>query len=160
MNIYEQPKKTKKYNQHTPTERSTRAPPQLPSHENTPERERGRPLFLFLFLSFFFPLFVCVHAWHEKARQISRHNTHTHSRERQRNMVKVAKTARTFDAVREFVVGFLSFFFSFSLDVSRLDGLGLASRYVERSPSLSPSLSFSFRFECENFIVSANVGVD
>ena len=73
-------------------------------------------------------------------------------------MVKVAKTARTFDAVREFVVGFLSFFLSLSLDVSRLDGLGLASRSAERSPSLS--LSFSFRFECENFIVSANVGVD
>ena len=73
-------------------------------------------------------------------------------------MVKVAKTARTFDAVREFVVGFLSFFFSLSLDVSRLDGLGLASRSAERSPSLS--LSFSFRFECENCIVSANVGVD
>ena len=42
---------------------------------------------------------------------------HTHTRERERererrgNMVKVAKTARTFDAVREFVVGFLSFYF-------------------------------------------------
>ena len=129
---------------------STRAPPQLPSHENTPERERGKPLFLFLFLSFFFPLFVCVHAWHEKARQISRH-THTHERERERerrgNMVKVAKTARTFDAVREFVVGFLSFYFlSLSLDVSRLDGLGLACRSAERSPSLSLSLFLvSFR---------------
>ena len=68
--------------------------------------------------------------------------THTHTRERQRNMVKVAKTARTFDAVREFVVGFLSFYFlSLSLDVSRLDGLGLASRSAERSPSLSLSLS-------------------
>ena len=76
-------------------------------------------------------------------------------------MVKVAKTARTFDAVREFVVGFLSFYFlSLSLDVSRLDGLGLACRSAERSPSLSLSLSFSFRFECENCIVSANVGVD
>ena len=142
---------------------STRAPPQLPSHENTPERERGKPLFLFLFLSFLFPLFVCVHAWHEKARQISRH-THTRrerERERRGNMVKVAKTARTFDAVREFVVGFLSFYFlSLSLDVSRLDGLGLACRSAERSPSLSLSLSFSFRFECENCIVSANVGVD
>ena len=128
---------------------STRAPPQLPSHENTPERERGKPLFLFLFLSFFFPLFVCVHAWHEKARQISRH-THTRrerERERRGNMVKVAKTARTFDAVREFVVGFLSFYFlSLSLDVSRLDGLGLACRSAERSPSLSLSLFLvSFR---------------
>ena len=73
---------------------------------------------------------------------------HTHTRERERererrgNMVKVAKTARTFDAVREFVVGFLSFYFlSLSLDVSRLDGLGLASRSAERSPSLSLSLS-------------------
>ena len=57
-------------------------------------------------------------------------------------MVKVAKTARTFDAVREFVVGFLSFYFSLSLslDMSRLDGLGLACRSAERSP---PSLSLS-----------------
>ena len=75
---------------------------------------------------------------------------HTHTRERERererrgNMVKVAKTARTFDAVREFVVGFLSFYFlSLSLDVSRLDGLGLACRSAERSPSLSLSLSLS-----------------
>ena len=72
---------------------------------------------------------------------------HTHTarereRERRGNMVKVAKTARTFDAVREFVVGFLSFYFlSLSLDVSRLDGLGLACRSAERSPSLSLSLS-------------------
>jgi len=73
-------------------------------------------------------------------------------------MVKVAKTARTFDAVRESSRVFFRFFFSLSLDVSRLDGLGLASRSAERSPALS--LSFSFRFECENFIVSANVGVD
>ena len=64
-------------------------------------------------------------------------------------MVKVAKTARTFDAVREFVVGFLSFYslsLSLSLDMSRLDGLGLACRSAERSPSLSLSLFLvSFR---------------
>ena len=124
---------------------STRAPPQLPSHENTPERERGKPLFLFLFLSFFFPLFVCVHAWHEKARQISRH-THTRERERERerrgNMVKVAKTARTFDAVREFVVGFLSFY-SLSLSLSRHVASRRSRSRVSVCGALTVSLSLS-----------------
>ena len=128
---------------------STRAPPQLPSHENTPERERGKPLFLFLFLSFFFPLFVCVHAWHEKARQISRH-THTRrerERERRGNMVKVAKTARTFDAVREFVVGFLSFYF---LSLSRR----IASRRSRSRVSVCGALTVSLSLSLSLFLVS------
>ena len=100
------------------------------------------------FLSFFLSSCACTRGTRklDKFRGI---HTHTHERERQRNMVKVAKTARTFDAVRESSWVFFRFFFSLSLDVSRLDGLGLASRSAERSPSLS--LSFSFRFECENF---------
>ena len=90
---------------------------------------------------------------------------HTHTRERERerrgNMVKVAKTARTFDAVREFVVGFLSFYFlSLSRRIASRRSRSRVSVCGALTVSLSLSLSFSFRFECENCIVSANVDVD
>ena len=75
-------------------------------------RARARKTSLSLSLSFF--LFSSLRVRARVARESSINfeaYTHTHTRERQRNMVKVAKTARTFDAVREFVVGFLSFYF-------------------------------------------------
>jgi len=87
------------------------------------------------FLSFFLSSCACTRGTRklDKFRGI---HTHTHERERQRNMVKVAKTARTFDAVREFVVGFLSFFF---LSLSRR----IASRRSRSRVSVCGALTVS-----------------
>ena len=101
-------------NQHTPTERKharTATTPIARKHA----RARARKTSLSLSLSFF--LFSSLRVRARVARESSTNlEAHTHTRERERererrgNMVKVAKTARTFDAVREFVVGFLSFY--------------------------------------------------
>ena len=104
-------------------------------------RARARKTSLSLSLSFF--LFSSLRVRARVARESSTNlEAHTHTRERERererrgNMVKVAKTARTFDAVREFVVGFLSFYF---LSLSRR----IASRRSRSRVSVCGALTVS-----------------
>ena len=109
-------------------------------------RARARKTSLSLSLSFF--LFSSLRVRARVARESSTNlEAHTHTarereRERRGNMVKVAKTARTFDAVREFVVGFLSFY-SLSLSLSRHVASRRSRSRVSVCGALTVSLSLS-----------------
>jgi hypothetical protein len=143
-------------NQHTPTERKharTATTPIARKHA----RARARKTSLSLSLSFF--LFSSLRVRARVARESSTNleaHTHTRDRERERererrgNMVKVAKTARTFDAVREFVVGFLSFY-SLSLSLSR----HVASRRSRSRVSVCGALTVSLSLSLSRFVSNA-----
>ena len=119
----------------TPQQKEARAHRHNSHRTKTRQSASAENLSFSFFLSFFLSSCACTRGTRklDKFRGI---HTHTHERERQRNMVKVAKTARTFDAVREFVVGFLSFFF---LSLSRR----IASRRSRSRVSVCGALTVS-----------------
>ena len=139
-------------NQHTPTERKharTATTPIARKHA----RARARKTSLSLSLSFF--LFSSLRVRARVARESSTNlEAHTHTREREReretrSIVKVAKTARR-DAVREFVVGFLSFY-SLSLSLSR----HVASRRSRSRVSVCGALTVSLSLSLSRFVSNA-----